>query len=155
MEKKTRKRNPWIKRSLIAGLVLLIAAGAIYWYVATEKFSDTKDRKSAYTVNAVDFIREFQQDDSAANRKYIEKIITVNGTVSELEAPDTTTVNVKFIDPSTGAFAIFAFQEQHRKEAMDLKVGDSISIKGACSGVTFSDILGVSYITFKRSTLSK
>jgi hypothetical protein len=155
MSNQVKKRSPWLKRLLIGGFVLLLIGAGIYWYVATDKFADTSNRKAAYTVNAIDFIREFETNDSAANKKYREKIITVNGTISELESPDTASVNVKFIDTTSGAYAIFAFQEQHLAEAKALKVGDVVSIKGSCSGVAFSDILEVRYITFKRSALNK
>jgi hypothetical protein len=140
---------------MLAVLILAVIAAGIYWYVATEKFSDTKDRKAAFTVSAVDFIREFRLDDSAANRKYRERIVALNGRISELESPDSATVNVKFVDPDTGDYAIFAFQEQHLAEARTLKTGDSISIKGSCSGVSYSEILDLYYIPFKRSALNK
>src|SRR5687767_7941438 len=100
----TKQKRPWLKRLLVIGLVLVAIAAGIYWYIATEKFSDTKDRQAAFTVNAIDFIKEFRKDDSAANKKYREKIITVNGRVSELESPDSATVNVKIIDTSTGDY---------------------------------------------------
>jgi len=150
----TRKRS-WLKKLLVTGLALAIIGAGIYWYIATEKFGDTKGEKAAFEVNAIDFIREFRKDDSAANKKYRETIITVNGRVSELEAPDSSTVNVKFIDTTTGDYAIFAFQEQHLAEAKSLKTGDSVSIKGSCSGLLFSEVLGYYYIPFKRSTLNK
>ena len=150
-----KKGNPWRKSLWIIFIVLIIIGAGIYWYVATEKFADTKDRAAAFTVNANDFIREFIADDSAANKKYREKIIVVNGRISELEAPDTTTVNIKFIEPSSGAYVIFAFQEQHLGEARGLNVGDSVSVKGSCSGVAYSSILEVPYVSFKRSTLNK
>jgi type II secretory pathway pseudopilin PulG len=148
------KRRSWIKWVLIAVLVVVVVLAGIYWYVATDKFTDTKSRKADYTLNALDFIHEFQQNLKAANEKYSDKIIALNGKVSEVEAADTT-VNVKFIDPATSSYAIFAFQQQHLDEAKGLKVGDSISIKGSCSGGIYSEILDVSSISFKRSTLIK
>ena len=54
--------------------------------------------------------------DSAANQKYKDKIITVNGRVSEIEAADTT-MNIKIIDTASNSFIIFAFQEQYASEA--------------------------------------
>jgi uncharacterized membrane protein len=150
-----KEKRPWLKKLMIAGLILAVIAAGIYWYVATEKFSDTKDRKAAFTVNAVEFIREFRREDSTANKKYREKIVTVNGRVSELESPDSATINVKMIDTTTGDYAIFAFQEQHLAEAKSLQKGDSISIKGSCSGLSYSEILDLYYIPFKRSTLNK
>ena len=79
----TINRKSWKKKLLVSGLILLLALGGIYWYVATEKFSDTKKVKADYTVNASEFIREFLPNDSAANKKYREKIITINGRVSQ------------------------------------------------------------------------
>ena len=155
MSAQIKKRRPWLKRILLSLLVLAVMAGGVYWYVATEKFSDTKNRKSDYTVNALDFIKEFLENDSAANIKYTEKIVTVNGTISALEAPDTATVNVKFIDPPTGSFIIFAFQDTHLGEGKGLKVGDVVSIKGSCSGGVYSEILDVTKIDFKRAALNK
>ncbi|MET0465767.1 MAG: hypothetical protein ABW007_21575 [Chitinophagaceae bacterium] len=150
-----KKKNPWKKRILLTVLILILIGAGIYWYVATEKFADTNDREAAYTVNALDFIREFHDNDSAANAKYRDKIITVNGTISAIEPADSSTVNVKFIDTTTSSYVIFAFQEQHAAEAQTLKEGETVSIKGSCSGGTFSEILGVEKIDFKRSALNK
>ena len=154
MTEHAKKKRPWLKRILIALVGLAVIFACIYWIVATEKFADTQDRKGDYTVNALDFIGEFRENDSTANAKYSDKIITVNGRVSEVEAVDTT-FNIKFIDPDTKSYAIFAFQQQHLAEAKAIKVGDSISIKGSCSGGIYSDILETTAITFKRSTLNK
>lgn len=154
MAEHLKEKNIWLKKILTILLVLAVIFAGVYWYVATEKFSDTKDKKADYTVNALDFIREFQQNDSIANKKYTDKIITVNGTVSEIEAADTT-FNIKFIDTTTGSYAIFAFQQQHLAEVKTIKAGNTVSIKGSCSGGTYSEILETEFITFKRCTLNK
>ena len=140
---------------MISILILAGIGAAIYWYIATEKFADTKDREAAFTVNAIDFIREFRKDDSVSNKKYGERIISVNGRVSELESPDSATVNIKFIDTNTGDYIIFAFQEQYLSEAKSVKVGDSVSVKGSCSGSFYSDLLDAYNIGFIRCTLNK
>ena len=129
------KMNPWLKKLLIGGLLLLLAGGGAVWYIFNEKFTDTSERKAEFTVNAIDLIHEFQQSDSLANKKYAEKIITVNGRISELEAADTT-INVKMIDTLTDAYIIFAFQQQHLKAAKQLKEGDSVSIIGKSMNYT-------------------
>ena len=151
----SKTKRPWQKRLLISILILAGTGAAIYWYIATEKFADTKDREAAFTVNAIDFIREFRKDDSVSNKKYREKIISVNGRVSELESPDSATVNIKFIDTTTGDYTIFAFQEQYLSEAKSVKVGDSVSVKGSCSGSIYSDLLDAYNIGFIRCTLNK
>ena len=149
-----RKKNPWVKRILITGLLALVAGAIAIWFIFTEKFTDTTRREAAFTVNAMDFLQEFQKNDSLANAKYREKIITINGRVSETEAADTT-INIKMIDTATDAYIIFAFQQQHLAEAKQLKEGDSISIKGSCSVGTNSEILETEFVTFKRCAINK
>ena len=150
----TTKINRRYKKWMIAGFVLLLAGGGFIWYIFTEKFTDTAEVKADYTVRAIDFIKEFQQDLGLANKKYSEKIVVVNGTVSAIEAADTT-ANIKMIDSSSGAYIIFAFQQQHLAEAKQMKQGDEVSIKGSCSNGAFSTILETEYITFKRCAVNK
>lgn len=139
---------------MIALFVLLLAGGGVIWWLFTLKYDDTANVKADYTVNALEFIKEFQQDMIGANKKYSEKIIVVNGTVSAIEAADTT-ANIKMIDTTSGAYIIFAFQQQHLNEAKQMKEGEKVSIKGSCSNGAFSNILETEYISFKRCAVNK
>ena len=150
----TTKKRKWLKWTLLSLLVLAIAGAVIVWRIFTDTFSDTSGLKPDYTLNARDLIADFQKSDSAANRKYAEKLILVRGVVTEVEKADTT-VNIKMADTTTGAYIIFAFQQQHLAEAKTIKEGDSVAIKGSCSGGAYSQILETEFITFKRSTLVK
>lgn len=134
--------------------ILIIGGAATAWYIFNEKFADTADRKVAFTVEATDFIREFETESKLANQKYTEKIVAVNGIISAVEPADTTT-NIKMIDTAKGSYIIFAFQQQHMADAKKLKVGDRVSIKGSCSGGTFSEILETWLISFKRCAINK
>ena len=151
---KQHRKKPWLKWLLISGFGLLIIGGGIFWYAQTKKYADTKDVKADYTITATELIRAFEQDNQAANEKYTDKILNVSGMVSEIEAADTT-MNIKFIDTATGSYAIFAFQQQHVDEAKTVKTGNTVSIKGACSGGIFSRLRKATSITFQRCTLVK
>ena len=150
----TTNKRPWLKKFLILTLIILVAGGIGIYLIFTEKFEDTGKQAAVFTVTADELIKEFQQNDSAANKKYAEKIILVNGKIAETEAADST-INIKMMDTLTGSYIIFAFQEQHIKEAKQLKEGDMVSIKGSCSGGTYSKILETEYITFKRCAINK
>lgn len=151
-ENKTKKKGA---KKILWVVVLLVAVGALSaWYIFTDTFDDTATQKASYTFNAADFIAIFQQNDSAANKKYAEQIITINGRISEIEFPDTT-ANVKMTDTTSGSYIIFAFQQQDAAAVKNLKEGDSVSIKGSCSGGTYSKILEAESINFKRSSLNK
>ena len=138
---------------MIALFILLLAGGGVIWWLFTLKYDDTATVKADYTVNALEFIKEFKQDMPGANKKYSEKIIVVNGTISAIEAADTT-ANIKMIDTTSGAYIIFAFQQQHLNEAKQMKAGEKVSIKGSCSNGAFSTILETEYISFKRCAVN-
>ena len=150
----TTNKRPWLKKLLIITLIILVAGGIGIYLIFTEKFEDTGTQAATFTVTADELIKEFQQNDSAANKKYAEKIITINGKIAETEAADSS-INIKMMDTLTGSYIIFAFQEQHIKDAKQLKEGDMVSIKGSCSGGTYSKILETEYITFKRCAINK
>ena len=150
----TTKTNNRFKEWLLALLLILSAGGGVIWYIFALKYDDTASVKADFTVNAMGFIKEFKQDMTAANKKYSEKIIVVNGTISAIEMADTT-ANIKMVDTTNGAYIIFAFQQQHLQEAKAMKEGETVSIKGSCSNGAFSSILEAEYITFKRCAVNK
>ncbi len=152
MTDKSANKKGWIKKALYAFLFVLVLGGVAYWYIMNEKFDDTAAAKSVYTVSAQDLINAYQSNDSLANATYREQIITVQGRVTEVEAADTT-VNIKFTDPVTGSYLIFDFQSQHVADAKVVQAGDSVSIKGSCSGNIFSQLRKAHMISFKRSVL--
>ena len=151
---KNPKNKKVLKWLLIGGGSLLLIGIAVYFYYATRIHEDTADLKVDYTVEAIPFIKEFEKDYKAANKKYAEKIIAVKGTVTATEPADTT-MNIKMTDTTTGSYLIFAFQDQHMFEAKKLKEGDNVIIKGSCSDGVYSEILGTYFISFKRSTVEK
>ncbi len=144
----------FIKWFLIAGVTFLLGFAGLYIYYFSLKYEDTASVKSDFTVEALPFIKSFEENSDTANKKYTEKIISVSGKISAIEPADTT-LNIKFINPETGSYAIFAFQKQHLAQVKTLLKEDSVAIKGSCSGGEFSEILGTVFITFKRCVLEK
>ena len=143
-----------LKKIGIAGLIALLIGGGVAWYLFTQKFEDTATAKADYTVQAKALIDEFRKNDSAANKKYAEKIITVSGMVSAIEPADTT-LNVKMADTTNGSYIIFAFQPQDFASVKKITKGSNVSIKGSCSGGAYSEILETEFISFKRCSLNK
>lgn len=138
-----------LKKVLIAVAIIAVVGIAVVVYLFTLSFGDTANSKADFTVPAVKLINEFSAGVAAANIKYAEKIVIVTGRVSEVESADTT-VNIKMLDTTSGSYAIFAFQSNAMAKAKQLKEGDSISVKGSCSGGSYSNILESYHVDFKR-----
>jgi hypothetical protein len=146
----------WLKKIawLVAGpLFAFLGFMLVENYVWNETHADTDTVKTDYTVKAADLIREFAANDTAANKKYREKILVVDGVVSQAEHMADSTTNIQFAD-STGSYIIFSFDKEQYEKVKNVKTGDLISAKGSCSGSIYSDILGTTSISFKRSTLN-
>jgi tRNA_anti-like len=148
---KNKKALKWL---LIGAGALLLIGAAAYFYFATLTHDDTASLKADFKVEAISFIKEFEKDYKAANKKYAEKIIAVKGIVTETEPADTT-MNIKMTDTTTGSYLIFAFQNNDMTKAKKIKAGDNVTIKGSCSDGIYSDILGTYFVSFKRSTIEK
>lgn len=145
--------KPVLKKILIAILVFVIVSVGVVWFVFTDTYSDTAKEKSAFTVSVASLIKEFEEDLAVANNKYTEQVITVNGRVGEIENADAT-INIKMIDTTSGSYAIFTFQAKDMDKVKQVKEGDSLSIKGSCSGGAYSDILETHFINFKRCAIN-
>jgi len=74
-----KKAYTWVRKALIAGFVLILAGAIAIWYLFTLKFDDTAQTKADFTVNALDFIHEFEKGDSLANTKYAKRSLLLPG----------------------------------------------------------------------------
>lgn len=144
------------------GFTILVAAGTWFGFgivskqaenkMMNETHASTESLKEDYTLTAADLINEFLTNDTAANKKYTEKVLLVSGQVSESAVAADSTGTVSFAD-STGSYAIFSIDKMQMEKVKSIKKGDVATVKGICSGGMFSDILGTTSITFKRSTI--
>ncbi|MFM7645172.1 MAG: OB-fold protein [Sphingomonadales bacterium] len=147
-------KKKWLRWILLAIVAIALAGGGVFYYVMTARFADTTSEKPAYTISAGDMLSEFQQNDSAANKKYTEQIVSVSGLVSEVEGADTS-ATVKFVDTLTGSYLIFDFQSGASRQAAALQPGANVTIKGSCSGSIYSRLRNAHMISFKRAVIVK
>ena len=145
--RKIRLRLFWACLALGLGV-----GGAIFYYLVTEKFDDTKSVKADFVTNALSLIREFDANDSLYNAKYRDQMIDVRGRVTEIEAADSS-ANLKIVDSIGGSYLIFDFQQQDAFAVKGLQSGDSVLLRGSCSGSIFSRLLNTRSIQFKRTSL--
>jgi|GEM_PF-230356 len=146
---KIRIRIFWALFALGLGI-----GGGIAYYLFTEKFEDTKLVKAAHASSALAFLKEFQNNDSLANARYRNQIVELSGRISALEQADTS-ANLKINADGTGDYLIFDFQQEDAKETKKLQQGDSVTIRAACSGSSYSRILNSRSVQFQRATLIK
>lgn len=157
----TAADGKWI---LKAGLVLVTVAATVIGFnivskqaekkIFYETFNSIDNVKADYSLAAGDMLNEFLTNDTASNKKYAEKVLEVSGTVAAVETAADSTSTIRFED-STGSYAIFSMEKSQIDRVKNIKTGEVVSIKGVCSGSIFSEILGSTSVSFKRSILNK
>lgn len=149
---------------LKAGLVLVTATATVVGFTIASKQAEkkifdethksTETVEADYTLTASDLLKDFLANDTAANKKYNEKMLEISGNASATELAPDSTGTIRFED-STGSYAIFPIEKKQYEIMKGIKAGDAVSVKGVCSGSIFSEILGTTSITFKRSIINK
>jgi len=142
------KKTGWV---LLGPIFVFASFKLAEKYIMGETHKDTATAKADYTVSAADLVREFMTNDTAANKKYLEKMILVTGNASSVDILADSTSTIRFAD-STGSYAIFSLEKTGFDQVRSVKPGDPVSLKGVCSGSIFSEILGTTSISFKRAT---
>jgi ATP-dependent 26S proteasome regulatory subunit len=116
---------------LIAALFISLCAGGWYMYtqILNPKHREIQEEK-AININAEELYQSFLSDEKAANAAYLEKVIEISGKVGSV-GKNADSSQVIFIQTSDPVFGVNCTMEV---KAENLKLGDSVRLKGICSG---------------------
>lgn len=132
------------KWKLITLLVLMagIAGAGYVFYLYKKKPADIRKSAADYNVTAVALMKEFNQNETSANSKYMSKVIAVKGSIQDLK-----------IDPSTGHATVIlntgdpiaaitcSFYDTEAADLKNLKSGAVVIVKGQYTGKLMDVVL--------------
>ena len=115
-------------------LILLVTASAVGYFMWNKPQRNVENEKGIQ-VTAVQLVKEFQANEADANKKYLDKAIQVNGTITEVKnnQDGKSTITLASDDAFTGVFCTL------KANAANLNAGSVVTIKGICSGM-LSDV---------------
>ncbi|HLP39482.1 OB-fold protein [Lacibacter sp.] len=129
-----------VKIVLLAVLVLVVFAGLYATKEYNRTYSSAEKLKPAYTYDAIELVKEFETDESTANRNLNDQVIAVRGSISKIELNDTTQTLLLGGHPFSGA-VLCQFSPGYERELAKLKEGDTVMVKGICTGMLMDVIL--------------
>jgi hypothetical protein len=128
-------KKKWNKyRFLILATLITISMMTIYGYNEYNRgMPDTHQLKPSFKLNAEEILKQFEANEAETTIRYTEKTICVRGIVGYTYFTDTSAT--VFLN-GAGALAsiICEFQKGSTKEVQNLKTGNTVTIKGICSG---------------------
>lgn len=113
---------------VITGLLLLLGMWIGYRYYNKEH-REVDDEKSI-VVSAINLFNDFSQDEDTANKKYLNKVLEVTGTVREsmVNQQGSTVLVLETNDAFGGVTCTL------ESEAATIKINSEVTIKGICTG---------------------
>jgi hypothetical protein len=119
----------WKKIVLTAGIIGIVAAGAVVAYVFLKPHRDVSKEKGIQ-LTAQALYDAFKTNETNANNQYLNKAIELSGEVLDITTNQEgkTVVNFKTNDPLVVINCTF------KDTPGALKAGDTITFKGICTG---------------------
>ena len=119
---------------------ILILGGIISGlYLFNLKPKDLKKVKPDYIINAADLFTAFENDETIAALKYVDKVIEVTGTIKEIKQGENNSINISLDTGSALSSVICSFQGH--SDLPEYNVGDTITVRGECSGFLLDVLL--------------
>lgn len=128
-------RNTRRKYINIISLILIVALIiGIYGYKEySRKLPDTGKLKADYSLKAADLLHQFEADERKATLLYSDKIISVEGIITSVQATDSS--GTVFLNAGSSMASVMCqFEEKNFQEMLNLQKGSVVAIKGVCSG---------------------
>jgi hypothetical protein len=121
---------------ILALLALLICSALILFYYRWNKPHQNVAVIAGIKIDAADLFREFSETEKTATAKYNGKVLEISGVVSGISVNQegNTIVQLQTDDPM---FGINCTMEKNEK----LKEGETVTLKGICSGFTTDVII--------------
>jgi hypothetical protein len=127
------------RRVVAVGIVVagLIACVALYFY---QKPSEKViSQQAEFNVMAVDIFNEFDKNEAVANKKYLNKVVSVAGKIADITAVDSLGINI-ILRADNPLFGV-SCQVPSGSPDSKLKVGDQVKITGLCTGKLMDVVL--------------
>ena len=125
---------------MLAGVILLVIA----WYIYKEYNRENVDLKTMsphFTSESGELIAAFEKDSASANRKYVNKVVQVSGTVKTIDANGNPVV-IALGNPGEMSSVLCSMDSTYANEYQQIREGENIILKGMCIGGETQELFG-------------
>jgi DNA/RNA endonuclease YhcR with UshA esterase domain len=122
-----------MKKAVIAMAILAAIGGGYGFYEYNRGHESMATAAAAQSMAASAVFQEFAADETAANTKFLGKVIEIKGKVSSSSTEDSTTTIVLFAGSETGTISCKLDPlAQHKRTTFT--EGEEVTVKGICTG---------------------
>lgn len=131
----------FLKALIIVLVVIIVILFAAYLYFINMPDKSVLKLKPDFQITASALTQEYESEPEMSDKKYIDKIIEVTGTITEIskDQNDSFVFILKQEESETGVLCTLS--QENDKKASSYKTGDKVTIRGTCSGMLFEVVL--------------
>ena len=140
--------NKFIKYLLYI-IIAIALLGTMAWFAFLNVPKASSQGKTAdFQLPATELYQAFEADEEASNAKYISKIIDVTGTIEEISTDEQGAAVVLLAGGDFGG-VLCTLEKSQSEKIKAKKLGDTITIKGVCTGMLMEVVLNKGVIGSK------
>lgn len=128
------------KKIIIAILVLAIVGAFLGYKMYNKPHVDVAEASADINISANKILAEFSKDETTANTKYLEKIVAVKGEIAEIKIEKEKGIITLKTNDDFGSI-LCHLSTKATKKLSTLKVGQTITVKGICTGFLMDVVL--------------
>lgn len=121
--------------------ILLVAAFFAYKFTQPKAPLDIQTAATELMISATKLYADFEMDEANANSKYAGKVIEVSGTLGEVSKDEGGSYVINLDADSPLGQVVFYLADSSPSPIPSEKIGDSVKLKGVCTGYLFDVVL--------------
>jgi len=128
----------------LLGLLLVIGlAGVIIWNLPK---TSIENKATEITIAAAEISKVYNNDEKAANARFIDKIVALEGTIADVTTDENgaTVFLLEGVDMLSGVLC--TLDASQTEKAKTKKTGDIVKLKGKCTGMLMDVVLNKCYL---------
>ncbi len=130
-----------MKKYLIYILLLTVVGGAFGFYMYNKPHQNMTKVVADLQLSAIQLFTEFENDESQANVKYLDKVVEVSGVVKEVSTDEDGMTNLT-LESGSDMFGVVCQMDNLTEHSRTIfKEGEKVKIKGICTGVLMDVVL--------------
>ena len=141
-----------MKKIIIAVVVLGILAASVGFYLKNKTIGGLENTNPDFTISAKQLFNEFSEDETAAIKKYNNKVLLVEGTLRDIKPVNDSIASILLFADESGLGTIkCGLGKEYVAASKKLNVDESIKIKGVCSGISKVEDFGITILDVELS----
>lgn len=130
-----------MKKYLKYILLLAVVGGVGFYFYSNKPHKNMTNAKVEMQLTSTQLFTDYDENEQAANAKYLDKVVEVSGKVKEVNVDENGQTSLTLESGSDMFGVICQMDNLTDHNRTDFKEGEEVKLKGICTGVLMDVVL--------------